>query len=116
MQVSQRDVWWADLGEPIGSTSGFHRPVIILQCDAINVSRLTTYLCVPLTGNLRTEVAPWNMLLAAKATGLDKDSVAQLTLTLAIDEEQLIEPIGRISERQLAQLFTKLDLALGRGA
>lgn len=115
MLVSRRDVWWADLGEPIGSTSGFHRPVIILQSDAINVSRLATYLCVPLTGNLRTQIAPWNMLLPAKATGLDRDSVAQLTLMLAIDEEQLIERIGRINERQLAQLFAKLDLALGRG-
>ena len=54
------------------------------------------------------------MLLPAKATGLDKDSVAQLTLMLAIDEEQLIERVGRISERQLAQLFARLDLALGR--
>ena len=119
MLVSRRDVWWADLGEPAklkseASTSGFHRPVIILQSDAINVSRLTTYLCVPLTGNLRTQIAPWNMLLPAKATGLDKDSVAQLTLMLAIDEEQLIERVGRISERQLAQLFARLDLALGR--
>ena len=115
MLVSRRDIWWADLGDPIGSTSGFHRPVIILQSDAINVSRLATYLCVPLTGNLRTQVAPWNMLLAAKATGLDKDSVAQLTLMLAINEAQLIERVGRIPERQLDQLFAKLDLALGRG-
>ena len=114
MLVSQRDIWWADLGEPIGSTSGFHRPVIILQSDAINVSRLATYLCVPLTGNLRTQIAPWNMPLPVKATGLDKDSVAQLALMLAIDEVQLVERVGRISERQLEQLFTKLDLALGR--
>ena len=89
--------------------------MIILQSDAINVSRLATYLCVPLTGNLRTQIAPWNMLLAATATGLDKDSVAQLTLMLAIDEAQLIERVGRISERQLELLFAKLDLALGRG-
>lgn len=88
--------------------------MIILQSDAINISRLATYLCVPLTGNLRTQIAPWNMLLTAKATGLEKVSVAQLTLMLAIDQAQLIERVGRISERQLEQLLAKLDLALGR--
>lgn len=114
MEVSQRDVWWADLGEPVGSTSGFRRPVVIMQCDAINISRLNSYLCVPLTGNLRYGLAPWNMPLSASATGLDKDSVAQLSLMLAIDEGQLLERTGRISERQLAQLFARLDVALGR--
>ncbi len=115
MQVSQRDVWWADLGDPVGGSSGYHRPVVIVQSDAINISRLTTYLCVPLTGNLNRQIAPWNMLLTAKATGLDKDSVAQTGLLFAVDQSQLLERSGRISERQLAQLLARLDVALGRG-
>jgi mRNA interferase MazF len=114
LQVSQRDVWWADLGEPVGGPSGYHRPIVIVQSDAINISRLTTYLCVPLTGNLKRQVAPWNMLLPAKATGLEKDSVAQTTLLFAVDQSQLIERTGRISERQLGQLLARLDIALGR--
>jgi mRNA interferase MazF len=114
LQVSQRDVWWADLGEPIGGSSGYHRPVVIVQSDAINISRLTTYLCVPLTGNLNRQIAPWNMLLPAKATGLDKDSVAQTTLLFAVDQSQLIERSGRISDRQLGLLLARLDVALGR--
>lgn len=115
LQVSQRDVWWADLGDPIGGASGFHRPVVILQSDAINISRLTTYLCVPLTGNLKRQIAPWNLLLTANATGLGKDSVAQTGLMFAADQSQLIERTGRISERHLRQLFERLDVALGRG-
>lgn len=114
LQVSQRDVWWADLGEPVGGSSGYHRPVVIVQSDAINISRLTTYLCVPLTGNLKRQIAPWNMLLTARTTGLDKDSVAQTTLLFALDQSQLIERSGRITERQLGQLMAKLDIALGR--
>jgi mRNA interferase MazF len=112
--VSQRDVWWADLGDPIGGATGFHRPVVIVQSDAINISRLTTYLCVPLTGNLKRQIAPWNMLLPASATGLDKDSVAQTGLLFAVDQVQLLERVGRISERQLKALLAKLDVALGR--
>jgi mRNA interferase MazF len=114
LQVSQRDVWWVDLGEPVGGSSGYHRPIVIVQSDAINVSRLTTYLSVPLTGNLKRQVAPWNMLLPAKATGLEKDSVAQTTLLFAVDQSQLIERTGRISDRQLGRLLARLDVALGR--
>jgi mRNA interferase MazF len=75
---------------------------------------LTTYLSVPLTGNLKRQVAPWNMLLPAKATGLEKDSVAQTTLLFAVDQSQLIERTGRISDRQLGRLLARLDVALGR--
>ena len=113
-QVSQRDVWWADLSDPVGGSSGYHRPVVIVQSDAINISRLTTYLCVPLTGNLNRQIAPWNMLLTAKGTGLDKDSVAQTGLLFAVDQSQLLERSGRISGRQFGQLMARLDIALGR--
>jgi mRNA interferase MazF len=114
MDVAQRDVWWAELGEPAGSTIGYRHPVIIIQSDAINISRLTTYLCVPLTSALRWQILPWNMLLTDEATGLGKDSVAQTGLTFTVDESQLIERTGRITERQLGQLFARLDIALGR--
>ena len=114
--VGQRDVWWADLGDPIGSVAGFIRPVIIVQNDAINVSRLATYLCIPLTSNLRWKELPWNLFLSAAATGLDKDSVAQTGLMFAVDRNQLTEQAGRITARQIAQLFHCLDIALGRAA
>ena len=113
--VAQRDIWWADLGEPIGSVAGFARPVIVIQSDAINASRLTTFLCVPLTSNPRWAMVPWNLPLPASATGLEHDSVAQTGLMFAADETQLIERAGRISQRRLDQLFTRLDIALGRG-
>lgn len=112
--VAQRDIWWAELPDPSGSTPGFRRPVIIVQSDAINASRLHTVLCVPLTSNLRWKMVPWNMELSARSTGLDKDSVAQPNMILPIDQSQLVERIGRVSERQLRQLFQCLDIALGR--
>lgn len=113
-QVAQRDVWWADIGNPTGSAAGFHRPVVIVQSDRINASRLATYLCVPLTGALRWQDAPWNLLLRAAVTGLDRDSVAQTTLLFAVDRSQLRERVGSISDQHLTQLFARLDIALGR--
>ena len=114
MEVARRDIWLADLGEPIGSAAGDIRPVVIVQNDSMNVSRLTTYLAIPITGNLRRQAYPWNLLLPATVTGLEKDSVAQANLALAVDEVQLVERIGRISEKQLDQLLSRLDIVLGR--
>ncbi len=112
--IRQGDVCWADLGEPPGSTAGFRRPVIIIQGDAINRSRIGTALCVPLTSNLKWAQAPGNVLIKAPASGLDRDSVAQVALVLAIDRECLATALGRISDRLLQRIFSGLDLTLGR--
>ena len=72
--IAQGEIWWADLGEPIGSAPGYRRPVLIVQCDAINASRIGTAVCVPLTSNLKWGDAPGNVILRASITGLPKDS------------------------------------------
>jgi mRNA interferase MazF len=112
--VRQRDIWWARLGEPVGSLAGFERPVIVLQGDRLNATRITSYFCVPLTSTTRAGAILWNMAIPAAGTGLDRDSVAQVSLALALHYSQFVERIGEISERQLRQLFDKLDLVLGR--
>lgn len=79
MVIGQGEVWWADLPDPVGSGSGFRRPVLIVQGDALNRSRIATVVCVPLTSNLRWADAPGNVLLSARSTGLPKDSVANVS-------------------------------------
>ena len=66
MIVAQGEVWWADLAEPIGSSPGYRRPVVVLQSDALNRSQIATVVCVVLTSNLRWSIAPGNVLLKAK--------------------------------------------------
>lgn len=78
MVISQGEVWWADLPAPVGSGPGFRRPVVVVQGEALNRSRISTVVCVPLTSNLRWADAPGNVLLSARATGLPKDSVANV--------------------------------------
>ena len=112
--VVQGEVWWADLGQPVGSVPSYRRPVVIVQGALLNGSRIRTFVCVPITSNLDWAEIPTSLRLPASGTGLDRDSVAQTSQIMTVDKSQLIEPIGRISERQLAQLFAKLDLALGR--
>jgi mRNA interferase MazF len=112
--VSQGEIWWADLAEPVGSAPGYRRPVLVVQCDAFNRSRIATALCVPLTGNLRWAKAPGNVLLSARATGLDRDSVANVSLVVAVDKAQLTERAGKISQRKLELVFAGIDAVLGR--
>jgi len=112
--IAQADVWWADLGEPIGSAPGYRRPVVVVQCDAINHSRIATVVCVPLTSNLKWSQAPGNVLLSARSTGLPKDSVANVSLIVALDKSQLTERIGKLSPRQLETVLNGVDVILGR--
>jgi mRNA interferase MazF len=88
--------------------------VVVVQCDAVNRSRIATVVCVPLTSNLRWANAPGNLRLDARSTGLTKDSVANASLILSIDKAQLTDRIGRISSRQLETLLAGVDVILGR--
>ena len=112
--IAQGEVFWADLGEPIGSAPGYRRPVVIVQCDAFNESRIGTVLCVPLTSNLKWATAPGNVLLAKAVAGLDRDSVANVSLLVAIDRQQCVERVGRISQRHLDLILSGIDVVLGR--
>ena len=114
MVIAQAEVWWADLGEPIGSAPAYRRPVIIVQCDAINHSRVSTVVAVPLTSNLKWSSAPGNVLLPAQATGLPKASVANVSLIVTLDKAQLVERVGRVSRRQLDLVLSGIDVVLGR--
>ena len=114
MVIAQGEVWWADIGEPTGSAPGFRRPVVVVQCDAMNRSRIGTVVCVPLTSNLKWATAPGNVLLKAGVTGLPKDSVANVSLIVALDKQQLTERSGKLSSRQLEAILNGIDVVLGR--
>ena len=113
VDVAQGDVWWADLPDPTGSSPGFRRPVVVVQGNALNRSRIATVVCVPLTSNIIWAGAPGNVLLAAKATGLPKDSVANVSQIIALDRSALTERVRRLTPRQLAQILHGIDVVLG---
>jgi mRNA interferase MazF len=112
--IAQGEVWWADLAEPTGSEPGFRRPVVVVQCDAFNRSRIGTVVCVPLTSNLRWAGVPGNVLLEVDATGLPKDSVANVSQVVALDRGVLVRRVGRLSERALGSVLSGIDVVLGR--
>jgi mRNA interferase MazF len=110
--IERGQIWWADLGEPAGSEPGFRRPILIVQSDAFNRSRLHTVLAVVLSSNLRLVEAPGNVLIPAKAASLPKDSVANVSRIITVDRDFLSEPAGRIRGQLLKDVESGLRLVL----
>ena len=113
-EIFQGEVWWADLGQPRGAVAGYRRPVVVIQGNGLNQSRIETVVCIPLTSNLKWGALATNLLLPATTTGLPHDSVAQPTNIQSVDKKHFIDRAGKISPRRMEQLFARLDLALGR--
>jgi mRNA interferase MazF len=112
--IAQGEVWWADLAGPAGSEPGYRRPVVVVQCDAFNASTLRTVVCVALTSNTRWADAPGNVLLTARATGLARTSVANVTQLVTLDRDVLAERAGRLSASNLELVLAGIDTVLGR--
>ena len=114
MVVVQGGVYWVDLGEPIGSEPGFVRPVVVVQGDRLNRSRLRTVVCVALTSNLKWAEAPGNVLLPAKLTGLPKDSAANVTQIITVDRDAIVQSVSTLPGRHLEQVLLGIDLVMDR--
>jgi mRNA interferase MazF len=112
--ISQGDVWWADLPAPTGSGPGFRRPVVVVQGDALNRSRIATVVCVPLTSNLKWADAPGNVRLTPRLTGLPKESVANVSQIVTLDKSRLTEHVGKVPHAKLGLILSGIDVVLGR--
>lgn len=97
-----------------GSEAGYRRPVVVVQGDAFNRSRISTVVCVPLTSNVRLADAPGNVLLLSTSTGLPRDSVANVSQIFAVDRSFLVDEVGRISRAELIKVLSGVELVLGR--
>jgi len=114
VRIARGDVWWADLDEPSGSEPGLRRPVVVVQSDSLNESRLATVICVPLTSSQSQARAPGNVVLPRSATQLPLDSVANVSQIVTLDRSELDERVGRVPPRLLDLILAGLDVVLGR--
>ena len=104
------DICWADLGEPRGGKPAKRRPVLVIQADAYNASKLSTTLVAVITSNTALAAMPGNVFLPAVASGLPKDSVLNVTALATVDKADLDPPVSRLP----ASLMTEIDRGLRR--
>ncbi|WP_276469604.1 type II toxin-antitoxin system PemK/MazF family toxin [Nostoc sphaeroides] len=92
------EIWWANLPEPLGSEPGYRRPILIVQDDVFTQSRISTVIVVIITSNTQLAQAPGNVLLPHEATGLPRDSVANVSQIFTVDKTFLVERVGSLPE------------------
>jgi mRNA interferase MazF len=110
--IQRGEIWWATLPEPVGSEPGFRRPVLIVQSDDFNRSRINTAIAVVITSNTRLAKAPGNVFLSRHITGLPKDSVANVSQVITVDKSFLTERISALPSPILQQIEAGLRLVL----
>lgn len=108
--IQRGAIYWADLGPAVGSRPAKRRPVLVVQSGSYNASRLATTLAVVLTSTTGLATMPGNVFLPAVATGLARDSVANITAVVTLNKDELDGPAGHAP----AGLMRKVDQGLRR--
>jgi mRNA interferase MazF len=112
MVIERGEIWWAELREPIGSEPGYRRPLVIVQSNDFNKSRIRTIVALGLTSNLKLANAPGNVVLPKNMTGLSKDSIANVSQIITIDRHFLTDRIGNLPASIMRRIDNGLRLAL----
>jgi mRNA interferase MazF len=110
--IQRGEIWWADLPQPRHSEPGFRRPVLVIQANAFNASRIQTIIVAAITSNLRLGDAPGNVLLPARSSGLPRDSVVNVSQVLTLDRKFLTERVGALPVRLQSSVDAGLRLVL----
>jgi mRNA interferase MazF len=112
MVIERGEIWWADLPDPVGSNPGFPRPVLIIQSDKFNRSRINTVVIAIISTNLKLAKSEGNVLLTARQSNLPKDSVVNVSQLFTIDKSLLRDFVGALSANKMEQIDKGLRLVL----
>jgi mRNA interferase MazF len=110
--VQRGEIWWASLPDPMRSEPGYRRPVLVIQSDDFNRSRIATVIALIITSNTKLAQAPGNVFLPQKLTGLPKDSVANVSQIVTVDRTFLTERTGVVAPGMMEQIEKGLRLVL----
>jgi mRNA interferase MazF len=111
--MTRGEIWWADYGIPYGSEPGYRRPVIILQDDFFNNSKINTTVVIPMSSNLLLADIPGNIYIEKRDLKLGKDSVILVSQIGVIDRERLIEKITKINRDIMERIENNIMFVLG---
>ena len=110
--MQRGEIWWATLRPPRGSEPGYRRPVLVVQGDEFNASKINTVVVITLTSNITLQAAPGNVMLSKRSTRLPKASVANVSQIMTLDKAFLSERIAKLNESVMAEVDDGLRLVL----
>ena len=111
--MKRGEIWWAELPVPEGSEPGYRRPVLVVQSDEFNQSRIRTVVASAITTKVSLAAAPGNVSLARRATALGRQSVVNVSQLVTLDKRFLTERVDRVSDAVLEQVEDGIRLVLG---
>ena len=111
--IARGSIRWADLGEAEGSRPAKRRPVLVVQADPYNASRLSTVLVAVITSNTNLAAAPGNVFLPALASGLPRDSVVNVTALVTLNKDDLTQRVGELPTGLMREVDKGLRRVLG---
>ena len=107
------EIWWASLSQPQGSEPGYRRPVLVMQSDAFNRSKISTVVCLIITSNINLAKAPGNVRISKGESKLPKESVVNVSRIVTLDKSYLADCVGALSSRLLGRVENGMKLVLG---
>ena len=110
--VHRGSIYWADLGDPLGSAPARRHPVLIVQAESFNRSRLQTVIVAALTSNTALAEYPGNVFLPSRASGLPRDSVVNVTALATLDRDALGSQAGSLPAYLLREVDAGLRLVM----
>ncbi len=107
------EVWWASLAPPTGSGPGLRRPVLVIQSNRFNESRISTAVVAVITSNLNLAEAPGNVRINKGDSGLSKNSVVNVSQVITVDRSCLTQRVHALSAPIMSRVDAGLRLVLG---
>ena len=112
MVIKRGDIWWSELPEPVGSGPGYKRPLLIIQSNDFNKSKINTIIAAVITSNLRLAAAPGNVSLSARRSKLPKESVINVSQIITINKSFLTDKVHHLPNNIMTQIDEGLKLVL----
>lgn len=111
--MKRGEIWWADLPSPVGSGPGYKRPVLIVQSNPFNISRISTVVVVTITSNLALAEAPGNVRIAKSDSGLPQPSIVNVSQVITLDRSVLTSRVKILAGAAMDKVDSGLKLVLG---
>ena len=106
------EIWWADLGLPLGSEPGFKRPVVVIQDNSFNRSKIKTIIVASITTNINLAEAPGNFFIEKEESGLSKNGAVNISQISTIDKRRLTDKVSILSQDSMSEIDYGLKLVL----
>jgi mRNA interferase MazF len=110
--MERGELYWVDFGVPMGSEPGYRRPVVIIQSNTFNQTKIKTVICAIISSNVELAEAPGNVLLEKENSGLSKHSVVNVSQLYTVDKNSVSDFIGKISDRLISKIDSGIRLVL----